>query len=539
MILYNHLKDKDPQNLFLELAYGLHIVEGDLCKSLKDDAGNIYVQNKLGLGEWNKCRALWWRGFGVTPSAYKFYPGKLSSGNDDPIQGVDEVFSMDVPHSAQAWIRAQVPPDQLEADFNPAATAPEGLYGIFETKKINDYNALGNVEDFSYSTSGARQIADLFLQGNLPLSLIDFGAFAEWKAAMKTQILCDYRTLNIEGFGLSAQFFNGDNFNTLISERVDSVIEFALSAGSPAYGLEDVFSARWEGYIKPKFGEDYTFTLRHDDIGRLWIDDAQIIDGTFDSTSTATIHLNADQYHKIKVEWVDTTGLAEVRLQWESPSQPLEVVPSDRLYPLEKYVDAWESHIAWKRPTRLDDAVRDVLRQCNSGVQRVRGKYRFFCYDQLSTSDLYKFTEESNFYPQTVEVTYADLMQIRNVWQGTARDLDHQYLSNLTKPLTIERDSFINQTGQRIDGEILQYQNTTRFQLFRLLEEYIKRNADAPDKIAFDANCESYPVCKSDLVKLDLEYLNIVNGIYRVVTATDKSSEKTADDRSFVLRKHV
>lgn len=545
MVLVNHLKNKDTQNMFLEVAYGLHLVEGDLGKSLTDD-GHIYVQHKLGQGEWDSCLTLWWRGFGIPPANFKLHPGSLSSGNDDPVQGVDEIFDMDIPHSLTAWIRAMLPDSEI-GDLDATVTAPEGLYGIYKTRKVNDYDDEGNVIGYSYSANPARIVADLILViGKRDPNRINWVKWCEWRDYLDTLELVDYRTiLNFDGFGLTGSYFNGTSFDTLISKRVDPVVEFALSAGSPANGLNtDNFSARYEGYIKPRFTELYTIYLSHNDGAKLWLDEVLLIDNWSGAADDSfTVSLTAEDFHKIKIEWKDTSGDASILLEWESASQPREVIPAERLYPKEEYRPKYEVHVFFRKPTRLDDGVKTVLNLCNSWFQRVDGKYEFFCFEQL-TESTFTFDEEINFYPDSVEVIPRDPTRVRNVWQCALRDLDSQYFEQLPasdRPATImiELPDLIGQAGQRINGDNFDFFNMTRWQGFKLLTAKMSREALSPEAINLMGNAETYSVLAGDRTKINLEFLNLVNYECLVNTSNDKSSETTADDRDFSLKKWV
>ena len=57
----------------------------------------------------------------------------------------------------------------------------------------------------------------------------------------------------IEGFGLTASYYNGANFDTLITRYVQPVIDLYPDLASPAPGVNvDNFSAKFEGKIKGK-----------------------------------------------------------------------------------------------------------------------------------------------------------------------------------------------------------------------------------------------------------------------------------------------
>lgn len=538
----NQLETKDVQNSFLTIAYGLHIVEGHLCKSIKGDGSpfDIWVQHKLGKGEWNGCKSLYWRGFNIPSADFVLHPGTASTGNADTVQGVDTIFDKDIPHNMTAWIRAKLPQSEIQ-DINPATDSVEGLWGIYETRKISDYSNTGTETDFGYSANAAREVADLILkEAKLPGSIIDWGAWKDWRDFLATNTTQDYLDIpNFSGIGLTAKFYNGSNFDTFISERVDAVINFTTASGRPASGLNEIFSVRFEGKIKPRFSETYTFYLYHDDGGKLWVNGSLIIDqfGTNNAGNhSATIALTANTIYDIKVEWRNDAGANGVILEWESTTQPREVVPSECLYPLPISRPLYETHVEFTSPTRLDDAIRKILYLSNSFMQRVNGKYRFLNYEQLGSAAM-SLTENTNYYPNTLEKIPRDLRR-RNIYKATARDIDSQYLQPFSKPISIERANLIAQSG-RVDGSVLDFETMSRYQVWHLLEQIMKRECDPDFEYSLTGNCETYKLQKDDLVELDSEFLNETAKEFLIWKSRDKSSEKTADDREFILREWI
>lgn len=543
----NHLKNKDVQNMFLTLAYGKHIVEGHLCKSVKTDGSpfDIYVQHKLGKRQWNACKSLYWRGFNIVEADYVFHDGRASTGNADTVQGVDTIFDKDIPHNLTAWMRAKLPQSEVQ-DIDPSKDSVEGLWGIFETLKIANYNSSGTNTDFSYSANAAREVADLILiESKLPNSIIDWGAWTEWRDALATQISMDYRTIpNFVGFGLTATFFNGTNFNTEVQKRIDAVVEFAaidggVSSGNPAYGLTNGdWSARFEKYLKPRFTETYTFTLLHEQVGaKVWVDGTLIIDQwTTSGTHTATANLTANTFHEIKVEFKTLNSSAKrYQLKWHSTSQPSEVIPPECLYPKEENRAKYETHVEFTSPTRLDDAIRKILRLSNSTYQRVNGKYRFFCYEQLGSSS-FNFNQE-NYFKDTLEKVLRDPRR-RNIYRASALDIDSQYLTKMASPISIERANRIAIAG-RIDGEIENFETMSRYQVWYLLEQIMKRECDPDYDYSFTGNWETYKVLRGDKVTLDAEFLDEEDKEFLVWKTRDKSSQDSANDREILLREWV
>ena len=144
--------------------------------------------------------------------------------------------------------------------------------------------------------------------------------------------------INGAGNGLTGDYYNGMNFNSLVHTRVDSIINFNWGTGSPARGVNvNNFSVRWQGQIEPRFTENYTFFINSDNGRRLWIDDKMIIDewlDDYDIEYAGSVSLTAGTKHDIKLEYFEKDGGAYCHLEWISPRQPREFIPASQLYPL-------------------------------------------------------------------------------------------------------------------------------------------------------------------------------------------------------------
>lgn len=138
------------------------------------------------------------------------------------------------------------------------------------------------------------------------------------------------------GDGLSAEYFNGMNFNTFRFSRNDDAINFNWGNGSPDYRVNtDSFSVRWTGKIQPRYSEVYTFYVNSDNGRRLWINNQLIIDQWVDNWGieySGTITLTAGQQYDIRLEYFEHNGGADCKLEWASASQAREVVPKSRMY---------------------------------------------------------------------------------------------------------------------------------------------------------------------------------------------------------------
>ena len=141
----------------------------------------------------------------------------------------------------------------------------------------------------------------------------------------------------LAGDGLIGQYFAGtDLTGPAALTRIDSMIDFDWDAGSPAPELgADFFSVRWSGQVEPAYSETYIFSTFADDGVRLWIDNELIIDDWAvhaPSPASGAVTLKAGRRHDIQLEYFDQTGDALVSLSWQSLSQPLELIPTTRLY---------------------------------------------------------------------------------------------------------------------------------------------------------------------------------------------------------------
>jgi hypothetical protein len=100
-------------------------------------------------------------------------------------------------------------------------------------------------------------------------------------------------------------------------------------------GRADDVSVRWTGQIQPEHSETYTFSMFGDNGFRLWIDGQVIIDHWVDDWDIeqvgTPIALEAGRKYDIKVEYFEHFGGAHLRLRWQSPSVPKEIVPAAAL----------------------------------------------------------------------------------------------------------------------------------------------------------------------------------------------------------------
>jgi len=116
------------------------------------------------------------------------------------------------------------------------------------------------------------------------------------------------------------------------------MIDFDWSQARPHRRITgDAFSVIWEGSVLPQFTERYDFQFQYRGRARLWVNNELLINEwsgcSFSQTRRGGIHLVAGQLAAIHVEYIADPLGAQAALRWTSPSVPMEVVPSARLFP--------------------------------------------------------------------------------------------------------------------------------------------------------------------------------------------------------------
>jgi hypothetical protein len=140
------------------------------------------------------------------------------------------------------------------------------------------------------------------------------------------------------GRGLLVQFFNNPDFSALTVTRVQDRVNALWENGSPDAAVgADTFSARYTGWIQPRYTENYRFHTYADDGVRLWIDDQLVIDrwtvGPLTWDESPQIALTAGRLYPIRLDYFEDAGWAGVALQWSSPSEFRAAIPQSRLFP--------------------------------------------------------------------------------------------------------------------------------------------------------------------------------------------------------------
>jgi autotransporter-associated beta strand protein len=138
--------------------------------------------------------------------------------------------------------------------------------------------------------------------------------------------------------GLTGEYYDTAAFGTLKTTRTDATVNFNWGAAIPtgtAITNTDTFSVAWSGQIEPEFTERHTFHVTADDGMRLWVNDQLVVTRTFYAPGemTGQVVFQAGQRVNIRLEYIEQTGNAAVKLEWSSASRAREVIPAARLFP--------------------------------------------------------------------------------------------------------------------------------------------------------------------------------------------------------------
>ncbi|MEN8156978.1 MAG: PA14 domain-containing protein [Bacteroidota bacterium] len=183
-----------------------------------------------------------------------------------------------------------------------------------------------------------------------------------------------------DGEGLIKSLWNGAPggrgwFKDSLCSETDPVIDEAWGEESPGCGTnKDFWNARWQGEIEAFFSEEYTFYLTVNDMGRVWINNQLIIDAwsgaASGKTHSGTVALTAGEKVNIIVEYANLTGDGYAKLEWESSSNPLEVIPQSQLFPK---VITDISETVWNEPVIYPNPCNGSFRIMNStGLSDIR-----------------------------------------------------------------------------------------------------------------------------------------------------------------------
>ena len=532
----SHLKNSLSQGKFLDVAFGRIPFAGDLCFS-SSDATFVYGYNALGEGQWQEIEAVFWKGKRLAATEWNFHSGALATAMTTGPQIVDSFFPKDVPHSRTAAVGYRDPIALADADTSKKP--PLSMEGIAKTKLCADYNQQGVMTGFSYTLNPARQIIQILVDyARLPhypggyasaaayaLSRIDWGAWFDFRNFHAQTETVDYRTIaDFLGFGLTANYYAGANFQTFSEKFVHPNFDINYSTQPPATFVSTPLSARFEGYIKFQYAETYTITVTHDNGTRFYLNGNLLIDQWQDDglhpigVHSATFNAAPGDFVPIKIDWNDEGGLGQLKVEWSSTSQPNEIVPSKFLYPKEELRSLYESTIFFSAPTAPLAAIDEILRICNSVRQEATGKIRFLPLDTLAASFVF---DADNIIEGTFKASPPSVLRTNPIteYRAKMRNSDSRFVESPVSPPSHFPDRLAGREIENV-AEIELY-SMTQWQALKVLAMVEKlHGATLTDEWISDET-KSYPVIENDLVSITHRKTGGAAKIYRITNATD------------------
>jgi hypothetical protein len=138
--------------------------------------------------------------------------------------------------------------------------------------------------------------------------------------------------------GLTGTYFQGRDLSDPVYTRVDPTVDFDWNSEGPDEMGREEISVRWTGRLHVTQAGTYEFVTNSDDGCRLWIDDSLVIDDWTEHAPTrrpsAPMTLAAGSSHRVRLEYFQGVGGAEVHLSWVRPDGVEEIIPERHLDPL-------------------------------------------------------------------------------------------------------------------------------------------------------------------------------------------------------------
>jgi plastocyanin len=140
------------------------------------------------------------------------------------------------------------------------------------------------------------------------------------------------------GAGLLASYNNIVDFTSPLIVQTNATVNYAWGKARPNRRITaDNFAVRWEGSILPQFTEQYAIQFQYRGQARVWVNNVLVIDEwagcSFSQTRRGWVPLVAGQLVSVRVDYVADPSGALAMLRWTSPSLPIEIIPTSRLFP--------------------------------------------------------------------------------------------------------------------------------------------------------------------------------------------------------------
>lgn len=122
--------------------------------------------------------------------------------------------------------------------------------------------------------------------------------------------------------GLFGNCYNQESFDGIPSGTImESGFNIAWAKDSPGSycGMSENFAVKWSGRIVLDETGLYDFEMTADDEGAVFIDEVKIIGASYYGSGQSQVHLTAGE-HSIRIEFIQSSGGAALKLTWKVPS---------------------------------------------------------------------------------------------------------------------------------------------------------------------------------------------------------------------------
>jgi hypothetical protein len=134
------------------------------------------------------------------------------------------------------------------------------------------------------------------------------------------------------GTGLAARYYQGTK---LVLETVEPPIYFEPFGGQPHAGkLGPHFKAVWSGFVQPPISDRFHFRsfLGANEQLAVWIDGKIVHTAGLSKSVNEEVSLIAGHRHRIRIEYINPDGRAELKLLWSSRIVDPVRLPKEALY---------------------------------------------------------------------------------------------------------------------------------------------------------------------------------------------------------------
>lgn len=215
MIRYNKTSD-----ITLAWPYGTHATGGRVVLYERDEATKrVRFISILGRGPFHRAVRVLYAGVPLPEmdgarKQWRFHPGTLSTGFDDPVQGRPEFFpGLELTFSGSAYIEVE-----LSSEMSEGEEEPTQLTVILDTRTVVNYTETGAAHSRIFSRSPALQFADAWIEG-----------FKRKPERLHYPSLCDFRDMGFEGI----PWETGTSAGTIDIARYESNVVFAQGTDLP------------------------------------------------------------------------------------------------------------------------------------------------------------------------------------------------------------------------------------------------------------------------------------------------------------------